>query len=326
MEFTREIYWNIGHGPGTLVPMYLLAALAIAVLVIGFRQRLKIYQLGQSVQRTDQPLARFRDMLRTMLLQTRVLRVTGPGLAHALFFWGFLLLFIGTGLIVVQADFTDLLFDYVFLKGTFYKIFSITLDLAGLAAIIMLTGLLIRRWVVRPEGLETKIDDYIMHGLLLAILLTGFVIEGARMAVTEQGTPLAPWSPVGMAIAGGLQGLPTDSLLSLHKGLWWFHLLLAMLFIGLIPFTKFRHLLTTSANYFFADRGPVGKLKTLDLENEETESFGAGKVTDLTWKDLFDADACTQCKRCQDRCPGLSDRQILVTDADRPAPRPAGPK
>jgi hypothetical protein len=70
-------------------------------------------------------------MLRNMLLQTRVLRVKGPGIAHAVFFWGFVLLFIGTGLIVVQADFTDLLFDVVFLKGTFYKIFSIVLDLAG---------------------------------------------------------------------------------------------------------------------------------------------------------------------------------------------------
>jgi hypothetical protein len=36
------------------------------------------------------------------------------------------------------ADFTDLLFDYVFLKGTFYKIFSITLDLAGLVSVVML--------------------------------------------------------------------------------------------------------------------------------------------------------------------------------------------
>ncbi len=74
-------------------------------------------------------------------------------------------------------------------------------------------------------------------------------------------------------------------------------------FIALIPFTKLRHLLTTPANYLFADRGPTGKLVTLDLEDEEAESFGAGKLAELTWKDLFDGDACTFCKRCQDRCP-----------------------
>lgn len=306
MEFTREIYWNIGHGPATLVPMYLLAAAAFAVLAYGFLRRLKTYRLGKPVHRTDRPFARLGGMMGAMLLQTRVLRVKGPGVAHAVFFWGFFLLFLGTGLIVIQADFTDLLFDYVFLEGTFYKIFSITLDLAGLAAILMLLGLLVRRWVVRPPGLETRMDDFVMHGLLLAILLTGFIIEGARMAVTELGTPLAPWSPVGLAIGRSLAGTSPELLLAMHKGLWWFHLLLAMLFIGLMPFTKFRHILTTSAGAFLADRGPVGKLTTIDLENEEAESFGAAKVTDLTWKDIFDADACTLCKRCQDRCPAYA--------------------
>ena len=39
-----------------------------------------------------------------------------------------------------EADFTDPLFGLVFLKGNFYKFFSIALDLAGLAALIMLAG------------------------------------------------------------------------------------------------------------------------------------------------------------------------------------------
>lgn len=303
MEFTREIYWNVGHGLTTLGPMYLLALAAFAVLVYGAVQHVRIYRLGRPLERTDEPLARLSMMARNMLLQTRVLRVPGPGLAHAVFFWGFLLLAIGTGLIVIQADFTDLLFDVVFLKGTPYKVFSIVLDIAGLATIVMLLGLFVRRWLVRPKGLETGRDDVIMHVLLLTILVTGFLIEGARMAVTEMGSGLSYWSPVGMVVAMGLDSLGEPAVLALHKGLWWFHLVLAMMFIAIIPFTKFRHILTTSANYFLADRGPVGKLSTPDLEDEDVESFGARQVTHLTWKDLFDADACTLCKRCQDRCP-----------------------
>lgn len=330
MEFTREIYWNVGHGAATLAPMYLFTAMALAVLVYGLLRRVKIYRLGRPVERMDQPLARLGGMLRAMLLQTRVLRVAGPGLAHAVFFWGFLLLFIGTGLIVVQADFSDLFFDYVFLKGTFYKLFSLTLDLAGLAAIIMLAGLFVRRWVVRPAGLETKRDDAVMHGLLFAILVTGFFIEGARMAVTELGTPLAAWSPVGLMVAKMMAGSTPELLQDLHKGLWWFHLLLALMFIGLIPFTKLRHIVTTGASAFFADRGPTGKLTTLDLENEAAESFGAAKATELTWKDLFDTDACTSCKRCQDRCPAyatekpLSPMQVVARIGEQAAEDPEG--
>ncbi|MFW2368903.1 MAG: respiratory nitrate reductase subunit gamma, partial [Desulforhopalus sp.] len=301
MEFTREIYWNVGHGASTLVPMYLLTALSVALLVYKARTLIADYRRGKPLDRTDNLGERIVFMLKTMLLQSRVLSVRGPGLAHAFFFWGFFLLFIGTALIVLQADFTDLLFGVKFLKGTFYLLFSIVLDLAGLVAVAMLLGLFIRRYVVRPEGLDSTRDDSIMHSLLFAILISGFVIEGARMAVTELGTPLALWSPVGLIFAKGLAGLGEETLRSVHQVTWWFHLLLVMAFIGLIPFTKFRHIFTTSANYLFIDRGPKGKLTSLDLEDEDAESFGAAKVQDLTWKDIFDGDACTQCKRCQDR-------------------------
>jgi len=303
MEYTREIYWNVGHHLQVLVPMYLLALAAVAVLVNEFVRRVKVYKLGQPLDRTDQLPLRIKGLLKNLFLQSKVRNVAGPGWAHALFFWGFVLLTIGTTLVFLQADLSDPLFGIRFLKGPFYLLFSVTLDMAGLFAIACLIGLLVRRYIVRPPGLENKKDDVIMHGLLLVILITGFVIEGARMAVTELGTPLAPWSPIGLLVAKSLSGISEASLRSLHLGLWWFHLLLAVGFIAIIPFTKLRHIFTTSANYLFADLGPKGKLVTIDMENEEAESFGAAKLQDLTWKDIFDGDACTSCKRCQDRCP-----------------------
>lgn len=303
MEASREIYWNIGHGWTTLVPMYLLTIAAIALLAYGFLQRLKVYKQGKPINRIDHPGARVADALIGVLMQAKVIRVRWPGLAHGAFFWAFFLLFIGTALIVIQADFTDLLFGIKFLKGTFYKLFSVTLDIAGLLAIFMMGAMFVRRYFFRPEGLETSRDDAIMHGLLFVILVTGFVIEGARMAVTELGTPLSLWSPVGLVFAKAMSGMGGDTLRTLHIGVWWFHLLLVIAFIISIPFTKFRHIFTTSANMFLADRGPIGKLTTIDLEDEETESFGAVQLTDLSWKDIFDTDACMKCKRCQDRCP-----------------------
>ena len=303
MEYTREIYWNVGHGAATLVPMYLLSFVAVAILVYVFSRRIKIYKQGKPLNRTDQLPQRISGMITSVLLQSKVLKVRGPGLAHALFFWGFFILFLGTCLIVLQADFTDLFFGIKFLKGPFYLFFSLILDIAGLVAIIMLLGLLIRRYEVRPAGLENTSDDLIMHGLLLTILISGFVIEGVRMAVTELGTPLALWSPVGLGVAKIFANLDETTLLGLHSNLWWLHLLMVIIFIAIIPLTKLRHIFTTSANYLFTDLGPKGLVPTLDMEDEEAESFGAALITDTTWKDIFDADACTSCKRCQDRCP-----------------------
>ncbi|MDR3630943.1 MAG: heterodisulfide reductase-related iron-sulfur binding cluster [Desulfocapsaceae bacterium] len=303
MEASREIYWNIGHGWATLLPMYLLAFGAIGVLVYGFMRGVKVYRQGKAVNRIDRPVERLVLALKSVLFQSKVIRVRWPGLAHGLFFWAFFLLFIGTLLIMGQADFMDLLFGIKFLKGTFYLLFSVVLDIAGLAAIVSMGAMFVRRYVLRPEGLETSWEDAFMHGMLFVILFTGFIIEGARMAVTELGTPLSYWSPVGLIFAKAMAGMGEDGLRALHAGTWWFHLLLAVTFIASIPYTKFRHIFTTSANMFLVDLGPTGKLTTIDMENEEAESFGAVQVADLTWKDIFDTDACTKCKRCQDRCP-----------------------
>ena len=303
MEFTREIYWNVGHGVSTLLPMYLLTIAAIAVLARGAIQRIKVYRQGQVLNRFDQREIRLKELMKGVFLQSKVVLVKGPGLAHGLFFWGFGLLFIGTCLIVIQADFTDLFFDIKFLKGNFYLLFSIVLDVAGLVAIIMLAGLFVRRYLIRPKDLNSKFDDIVMHGLLFAILISGFVIEGARMAVTEMDTSLAFWSPVGLLFAKAFSSLDENTLRSLHLYNWWFHFALVLAFIVAIPFTKFRHIFTTSANYFFTDLGPRGALKTLDMEDDAAETFGVSRVGELTWKDIFDADACTLCKRCDDRCP-----------------------
>lgn len=304
MEATRELYWNVGHGMTVLLPMYIFTFAALGFLVRSCLQRIRVYRQGKPLNRFDQRAVRIGEVVKNVLLQSRVLLVKGPGFAHGLFLWGFLLLFIGTCLVAAQADFTDLLFGYRFLNGDLYRYFSLVLDLAGLAAVVMLLGLLVRRYLVRPKGLETGRDDAIMHGLLFALLITGFVIEGARMAVTELPgrMDLALWSPVGLLFAKSLSGMGEGGLRTLHQGLWWLHFFLVIGFICAIPFTKFRHIFTTSANYFFTDLGPKGALVTIDMEGD-AESFGVAGLKDLTWKDIFDTDACTKCKRCQDRCP-----------------------
>jgi Fe-S oxidoreductase len=36
---------------------------------------------------------------------------------------------------------------------------------------------------------------------------------------------------------------------------------------------------------------------------EETETYGVSDITQFTWKQLLDLEACTRCGRCQDNCP-----------------------
>lgn len=306
MEATREIYWNVGHG--VIGPMYLFAIIAMGACFWGFYRRLPVYRQGKKLDRFDQLPRRIFHMLKNMLGQAKVVRVMVPGIFHGAFFWGFGLLFIGTLLVMAQADFSQPLLGVIFLQGDFYRLFSLVLDLAGAVAIIMLGGLFVRRFLVRPSGIETITDDYVAHGLLFAILITGFVTEGVRMAATEitANPGLANFSPVGKLIGLLFLGMSAADLSVTHKVLWWVHFFLAIGFIAALPFTKLRHIFTISANYLFTDLGPKGALTTINLEDESAEQFGAAKISDLAWKDIFDADACTSCKRCQDRCPAWS--------------------
>lgn len=310
MEITREFYWNVGHG--VTLPMYILAGLALAILVYGFIRRVRVYRLGQPLKRTDQLPRRLLRFVGRALAQLRVLLVRAPGIAHALMFWGILLLFIGTVLVLIQVDFTEPLFEFQFLKGAFYQAFSLTLDLAGLAAFLMLCGFIARRYFYKPKGLATTWEDYFIGASLTVILLTGFLIEGARVAVTElEANPaLAAFSPLGQMVARLLNGLGEETLRGLHRVLWWTHFLLVMTLIASIPFTKFRHLLLTPLNYLFADLREKGAIGTLNLE-AQVDHFGAAAVADLAWKDIYDADACTSCKRCQDRCPAWNTEKPL---------------
>jgi Fe-S oxidoreductase/nitrate reductase gamma subunit len=311
MVATREIYWNVGHG--AVGPMYLFAALSLALCGWGFYRRLPVYRLGKALDRLDQLPRRVGVFLKDSFGQLRVLLVRLPGTLHAGFFWGFLLLFIGTLLVMLQADFTDPLFSLRFLSGTFYLVFKVVLNGAGLVAIATLAGFALRRFVFTPVQLQTGKDDYLSHLLLFSILITGFLLEGIRMAVTELPVDpvLARFSYGGLPVALLLEGKDPGELRALHAGLWWFHLGLSLSFIAAIPSTKLRHLFLTGANYLFTDLRPKGSIDTIDLEDESAQSYGVAHLPEFAWKDIYDSDACTACKRCQDRCPAWATAKPL---------------
>lgn len=305
-EVTREIYWNVGHG--VVMPMYLLVFAASAFMLWGFWQRVAVWKQGKALNRSDRYEERVKRMIADVLGQEKVFRVKDGGMFHTFFFWGFLTLFVGTLLVMLQADFLTPVIEFNLLSGSFYQVFSLVLDIAGLLAIAMLGGLFVRRFILKPEGLETIDQDLRIHVLLFTILITGFLIEGARMAATElrQNPDLAMFSPVGLLVAKGMGDLSAAGLRELHTVLWWFHFVMVLGFIAALPYSKLRHIFLTSINSFFVPLEEKGTLATINMEDDTVEQFGASTISDMTWKDIFDADACTTCKRCQDRCPAYA--------------------
>jgi len=299
---TREIYWNIA---GELLLYLFMLAMLVAV-AYGLYGKYRLWRLGRPENRTDHLWTRLVSVLTYGFGHGRILRESFPGLMHLFIFWGFFVLFIGTLIVAAQAD-----FELEILYNTFYLWFSLILDIFGLVAIVGTLMALYRRYVLRPDYLDNRPDDAWALALILVVLLTGYFVEGLRIAATNP--PWAGWSPVGLAFARLFEalGLEEPLLRAFHRFLWWGHMLIAFGLLALLPYTKLLHILTSPLNQFFRNLGHPGALTALDLYDEEAESFGVANIEDFTWKQLFDGDACTRCGRCQDNCPAyLSEKPL----------------
>jgi Fe-S oxidoreductase/nitrate reductase gamma subunit len=310
---SREVFWNISYS----YVMYMLAAIAIAFWVFSLYRRYQLWHLGKPDDCSKNIGKRIRVFIRTTVVDAlahrRFLRDPYPGMMHLIIFWGFIILLLASAI--------DAVTYYIgrHISGTPYLWFSLIVDIGGLLVLIGIIMAAYRRYIWKPKGLNTILDDGIVMALIAAILITGYMVEGLRQAATEINIhpDWAVWSPGGFVFAKASAGMSQNSLLFWHKFLWWFHSALSIgaIIYSALVFSKLQHIVVSPLNVFFRSLGPVGTPAPINIENAET--LGVGDIKDFTWKQLLDLDACTNCGRCQDACPAwatgkpLSPRKIV---------------
>lgn len=321
---TREILWNIS-GAGEAV-LYTLAAITLGVFGWGIFRHIRRILGGQPVT-FPPPVAagRLLGALLTVLSNKTVLRRhTLGGTMHLLVMWGFIVLILGTTIVAVEYDLFHKIMgmEHLMMQGWFYLGFEIVTDLFGALLMVGLVIAIVRRFVLNRPQLKRQPVDWILPVLLLVIVVTGFAVEGLRLAAKGGELGYAPgWSPVGALVAAMAGGADPNVLLNGHAAFWWLHVLLALGAIALLPFVpKAMHLLGAGVNIYFEDLRPKGRLARLDVEGafERDENLGYENLEHLTRKDLLDVVSCTECGRCEMNCPAnisgknLSPREIML--------------
>jgi Fe-S oxidoreductase/nitrate reductase gamma subunit len=307
-DATRQVYWNVSH---TWV-MYALLVPTVAVAVYGLYRRIRQWRLGQPEARFDRPLERLARVVDLAILQRSIWRDPFAGVMHALMFWGFVTLLLATTVVMVHHD-----FHIPIMQGRFYLYFqSFFVDVLGTLAIVgvFLAGL--RRWGQRPKKLVFTDEANWILILILVILVSGFLLEGWRIAATDD--PWGAWSPVGLVVARvSVFAADIDTLKMAHVIVWWAHLILVFGLIAWAPYTKLLHIITAPLNIYTSNlKAPAGSLRRIDFESAEV--FGVNRLDQFTWKDLLDLDSCTECGRCTSVCPAntvgkeLSPRDIIL--------------
>jgi len=313
MEIGREIFWNVGQAARWIA--YLLMVISFVLIVYGIRKRYTMWRIGKPTpfSFTRTLWERIGYFIKNGIFHGAILRrrETYPGLMHLLIFWGFLILAAGSGVIAFQDDFLRLLFGITYLHGDFYLIFSFILDLAGLAAVVGLLMAVIRRYGTKPSRLDNKGEDLLALMWILAILVTGFFVEAARIAYDRP--PYEVVSFVGWFISPVFTGLSKEAILTTHIIIYYTHMLLSFGFIAYFVFSnRLLHIVTSSLNMMFrgVEEAPRGAVAAI-ADFETAEEFGVNQIDGFTWRQIFDLDACTRCGRCQDRCPAhLSNKPL----------------
>ena len=332
---TRPIFE--GMGLVSKAVFYALAAVSTGVFVWGVWHRAAKYRMGRAAGRGPVVRAALSHRLHAMAKGTAVARGhRATGLAHFFILWGFLVAFMATVVLTFDTDVVRSVSRLItghqdsFYHGTFFIAFTFVVDTMGFAFLVALVYMAVRRGLRRPWRLRyDRVDtpaggysrrrlvegDWVFLSLLLAILVTAYVLTGLR--ILGQGMPwFSVFSLFGRGVAEALSGagVTPGQAVTAHGVVWWVHATLALAFVAYIPYSKAMHMVVDAVNVLATDRtatlclpGPPG-----------TGHAGYREIPDFTWKELLDLDACTKCGRCHEVCPArtagapLSPRDLVL--------------
>lgn len=308
MEASRMIMWMIPFWMKAV--MYLALVVATYFFLQGLYQKYRFITSGKDPKGLLPKSLNIKTFLTTIFYQGKVPRDGFVNVYHSMIFWGFLTLFIATELVAIHADTPFKVF-----QGTTYKIVSFLADIGGIFVLLGIGLAYYRRYVVKKQFLSaTKPNqEKFMYAMLIALVVIGYKLEAIRIFVTNMPAGERFWSPVGYTFAGfiGMFGFSQEFLAGTYKSLWLLHMLNTMAFVATLTYSKFFHILVLPFNALMTPPRRGAVLSPMNFEDENAETFGLGKTSELTLKQRLDTVACVECGRCTQVCPAnLADKPL----------------
>ena len=274
-------------------------------------RRFSLVTVGVAEDRFSDPVRRIKETLLFAFGQKRV--VSRPfGINHFVIFWSFLILLIANGEFMVHGIFPGI--SLTLLPDRVYLAVMLLVDLASLLALAAVVVAAVRRIIAPPYPTARTFEAFFILGLIATLMLAYYGITGSKITnLDETGRIIArTWMPLS-SIAAGL--IPTGSGALVHEASWWLHAVALLVFMNFLPYSKHMHILTAIPNCYFRR---FEQPNTMPREEFAAgKSYGADRIDQLTWKDLFDSYSCTECGRCQNACPAsttgkpLNPRQVI---------------
>lgn len=275
--------------------------------------------------RFDQVGRRLFNVIKIAFGQSKLLRDPVAGSIHFLIFWGFVLFLFVVVEAIIQGFYSP--FSLAFL-GPVYSAITIIQDVFGVLVILAVFVALLRRYVFDIPRLQVdksaSLDATIILSLIMLVVVS--MMFESMASIAKNGFILHDFEvrPISASLAPIFFNSASNGSFIAYEVFWWIHILAVLGFMNLLPYSKHLHVFTSIPNTYFANLDPIrNTIKHLNLEDENTESFGAADIEQLSWKQILDGYSCTECGRCTDACPAhtvgksLSPKEIIVNIRQR---------
>jgi Fe-S oxidoreductase len=300
-----------------------LVGTAVALAVAG-RRVLFLYRLAMSGQPAPDriasvqrdPKADIEGQVVEVFGQRRLLKWTGPGLAHFFVMWAFIIL-LTVYIEAYGALFWGLDF-HIPLVGRWDGL-GFLQDFIAVAALLGLITFAVIRLRESPKKLDraSRFSGSHLGGawlilfMIFNVIWTMFLFRGAGVATDN--FPYGDGAFASHAVGNLLDGLGHDTIEVIeHVGLL-LHIGVMLAFLVIVVHSKHLHIFLAPVNVMFKRRPDglgaaqpmMSNGQVLDFEEADPDEdvFGRGKIEDFTWKGFLDFATCTECGRCQSQCP-----------------------
>jgi Fe-S oxidoreductase len=271
-------------------------------LVIMYNRYLNV-KMGQP-KKLDQELGtRLKIFFVQVFGQTKLMKDPKSGIMHLVVFYGFIILQFGALDIIVKG------FGFEGLPIPGYDVFVLTQELTVFLILLAIGYAAYRRYGEKLPRLKKGWKPSIVIFLIISLMIS--VLGTLAFERVFHSLEASWFAPITSFIAAPFQGFGTTVGAIGFYTFWWIHLLILLSFLIYVPQSKHFHLIVAPINIFLGRTDSVGRLEKLDLEDENAESFGVGKIEDFTQKQMLDYYACVECGRCTNVCPASNTGKLL---------------
>jgi|TARA_B110000902_G_scaffold17194_1_gene20033 heterodisulfide reductase subunit C len=340
-----------------ILPNMFFVIILLISITIFTRNILKIknnINLGRSIDRSDNKSARWKNMARIALGQSKMVSRPIAGILHVVVYIGFLIINIELLEIVVDGIFGTHRVFAPFL-GSAYNVLIATFEIFAFLVLLAVLVFWARRNIIRLNRFRKsemkgwpKLDADLILYFEIVLMTLFLTMNGADFYIQTNFTAIdyhqAGSFPISQFMTSVFEGMAKDSVILVERTAWWMHIIGIFIFLNYLYYSKHLHILLAFPNTYFANlnaKGGFANNPTVTAEvklmmdpdadpyavpettSDEPEKFGASDVMDLNRVQLLNAYTCTECGRCTSECPAnqtgklLSPRKIMMDTRDR---------